>query len=704
MNTVKKFICFFLSVILVFSFAGCGRKYEADSFTVNKKEAALKVSSDTDKKSLHISKNRSSLVSVAKSDMIELYFDKENFSISVYDTASGKLWNSLPSYDMGIKTSVIAVTVLIDGNRYVLSSQSDSVGFSAAGYELQEKGVSVRYTFKKSFEDGRTIDITVPVSYVLTDGALNVEVDCDYINGKDNDRDIIITDIDVLPFFGANRDVRESDYMLIPDGSGATVTFSENPTEFEDINLPVYENGVLLGAFGMKNSDSAFAALIDEGSEISTVKCTKALKSKGCNSVYASFRITDTMEKENTVYVSSESYKGKIGIAYRFLSFGNAGYTGMAGAVRELLIRDGRLLSVAADEGRDYPFNMSLIFQNHITDTAGNILSQTLTTYEQAMEILNDVKAKGIENINLTLKGIFTSDNIKKPELSDRPGKLKELRALIDYGRSSGVTFYAEADIMTVLQEKAADAPAVSLDGARVKHGEKTVVCAKSIPENVNSLLSLMRSDDIGGVYVSDAGRFLYDDYSLSCVALKDRVAEKVAGELAALSASEKLSVDTGNIYAVKYASSIVNLPLGRFSDRKLCEGVPFVQAILHGLTEYSLSPVNTDSNPEKAFLKAVEYGAVPSYELYASDLSTEEKADNCSYLNYLTSAQSQYERASSCFSDLMGARITDHYRVKKNVYYTQYDNSTGIYVNYNEKPVTVSGVTVEGMSFIRVG
>ncbi len=700
MNIIKKLTAVAFALLILFSFSACGKKTPA-SFTVKKENASIDVSADTDKKQLYASKDKKSMKRVAKSDMIELYFDKETCTVSVYDTASGKLWSSLPENAGSEKTSAVAVTVLIKGNSYTLSSQSDSVGFSSALYEEKENGVTVNYGFKRTLEDGTKLNILLPVSYIISDGALAVEVDCRAVTGENHDSSVAVTHIDVLPYFGSGSKGEKGDCILLPDGCGTTVDLSENPAEFKDVSLPVYENGNLIGAFGMKSGDSAFAVLIDEGEEISSVQAHKALSKGGLNRVYGRFEITPTKSEEDKVYVCNESYKGKIRLLYRFLSHENADYIGMAGAVRELLIRNGYLLSESGEDDSAYPFNLSLVFQNYVTDSRGRTLSQTLTTYSRAQEIIDSLKAKGMENINLRLKGISDGGSAA---YSNKPGKMKELENLLSYGDGETVSFYSDAPLITSSSEKSGSSFALSLDGEKLTTETGAFISCGNIGDNTNSLLSLIRDKGMQGVCINDASAYLYGDYSAESLCFKAEMADVISKQTGAVSASGKLMVDTGNIYSVKYADMVVNLPLSaKLQGTDLCTGVPFVQAVLHGLADYSCEPVNKNRNSEKAFLKCIEYGAIPYYEWYASDLSTEEKSDKSYYLNSITEAQSQYERAAAAFEDLRDARITDHYRVKKNVYYTCYDNSTGIYVNYNQEPVSVNGVTVEGMSFLRV-
>ena len=124
---------------------------------------------------------------------------------------------------------------------------------------------------------------------------------------------------------------------------------------------------------------------------------------------------------------------------------------------------------------------------------------------------------------------------------------------------------------------------------------------------------------------------------------------------------------------------------------------------MFHGYVDYSHTAFNREKNSETAFLKAAEYGAVPSFEWYGADLGTEEKKDAFYYMNGANEAQRCYERLNAVFADLRDKKITAHSKVAGGVYCTEYGSSDRVYVNYNKKDVTVSGVTVEARSFLKV-
>lgn len=701
MIPLKRYTALLLALVLCFSFTACSKK--ADSYKTKISDTAVSVSSDGDGEAVYVSRtNKDKLSLIARSEMVSLYFDKKSYTVSICDEASGKLWTSLLKDNNGIKTSALDVAVLIDGNECVLSSQRDSTGRGLAVLEKNDKGLILTYKFEKDLEDGRKIRLNVPVAYTVENGALAVEIDCENLTAEGHSEDIVITKIRLLPYFASSLSGQEGDFILLPDGSGMTVDLSENPDEFKNISLDVYgeKTDVVLAAYGVKSGDSAFVALVEEGDAIASVRMSKALSESGCNRVYPCFDLREIEENEGEVYVSNKSYTGKIRVLYRFLSSDNAGYIGMAGAIRELLIRNGTLLSQKEESGT-YPFNLSLALQNSVTNTKGKTLSQTLTTFEEALEILSSLKAKGFTRINLVLDGLVKKGN--DYEIDYSVGSKEDLSSLVSYCKNQGIDLYVQSDILSAAEGETASDSALTLSGEEVTMKGRVCLSLNGADKNINSLLNFAEKEGLG-VYISDAGSLLYSDSSKGETFLKNEAKDIISKEVGSVSALESLFVDTGNIYTVKYADMVINLPSSaKYQSRDLCSSVPFIQAVLHGITDYSLSAANLEKNSEKAFLKAVEYGAVPYCKWYASDLSTAEEADEGYYMNSINGAQSQYERMASDFSDLQNSRITDHRLVQKGVYYTEYDGTTGIYVNYNSKEVTVGGVTVAGMSFLRV-
>ena len=76
---------------------------------------------------------------------------------------------------------------------------------------------------------------------------------------------------------------------------------------------------------------------------------------------------------------------------------------------------------------------------------------------------------------------------------------------------------------------------------------------------------------------------------------------------------------------------------------------------------------------------------------------------DKYCYSNSLSQARLPWDNMKTMFSDLRDQRITAHEEVRDNLMCTVYSSGTEIYVNYNDKAVTVGGITVDPMGFVRV-
>ena len=652
---------------------------------------------------------------ICTSEMASLYCDETTGSIAVSDAASKKVWRSFPESFAGVKAGTVTLEVISDGAVYTLYSEADSTFKTEKG----ENFVKFIYDFEKVLADKNKVKISLPVVFALKNGTLSAEADCSEIINES--KNVILKSVALLPFFGADREKAEGDYILLPDGSGLTVDLSENPKKFEPLLIPVYGGDISkgeaenkkapIGAFGIKKGSSAFAGIIEEGAELAELRAEKALSKTGLNSVGACFEITPSTETEKgKLAVSKNSYNGKLRVSYRFLSSQNADYVGMASAVRELLIRNGSLPMAAEKTEGDYPFNLSVIGVGY-DENAGQ--TKILTSYSQTYDMLSSLMAKGVAGINLRYRGLFDGGinqrNIVSAELA--LGDNEELSELTAYAKAQNISIFAEVKMISASEKDSFSNKAVSISGGNtVKKAEifeayESTFASPKKTDGINEkLLVKMRNTDFDGIAVADSGKYLYSDFSRNG-SLCTETAEHIKNIHSSVSANKKLMVDTGNLYSVKFASDVVNLPsVSYYKNRELCTSVPFIQAVYHGFFDYSLTPINTANVSETMFLRSVEYGAVPHFEWYYTDNSTEESKDKYNYSNSINEAQLYYQRMSSTLSDLRDARITAHEKVKSNVYMTEYEGSTKVYVNYRKTAVTVDGVTIEPRSFVRVG
>lgn len=674
---------------------------------------------------------------VISSGLTDLYFDEKTCSIAVKDNTTGAWWRALSTdfVESADNTPcVLSLEVIYKGQRYYLDSQRDAVAVASVTNEKTETGIIVTYTFNLKLADDKSAIYTVPVEYSLVDGSLYVSIDCAGLSDESNPQDAVITSINLLNFFGSSVSAKNGDYILVPDNSGGLIYTNKATDKFENVSLKVYgdiqENSAILGAYGVKSGDNAFVAIIEDGDALATINATAAATTAGYNSVGASFAITELEtvqknEEETYVYVPSTSYDGKISVCYRFLSGSNADYSGMAIACREQLIRNGVLSAETVEAGNDLPFVVSVLGAA-ATEENGKI--QALTTFEQLQDMLTLLKAKGFNNIYVKYKGALSggldqsaiSGDVSFHKALGTQGDFKELK---EYASAQQIKLFFDISYLTspygTLKNSLLATNAVGKLSTKQSTNvfgvseNRNLAALSAIEENVIELHKFVRENGITEISVADSSSMMYADYASD--ATRDDIMKEIASENLSLSSSAEVMVSKGNFYSLKNAVVVSSLPISTLKkESDSYVGVPFIQMILHGTLDYSCEPLNYTDDYKTAILKAIEYGSLGEFEWCyetpgtmqgeeAPEVAAETSAPNkFSYSAWSNEVYAYYAKGNRALSDLRGSRMTDHYRVKKGIYCTEYGD-TSIYVNYTDKDYEVQGVTVPANDFMRI-
>ena len=185
---------------------------------------------------------------------------------------------------------------------------------------------------------------------------------------------------------------------------------------------------------------------------------------------------------------------------------------------------------------------------------------------------------------------------------------------------------------------------------------------------------------------------------------LREEAADTIQKAIGPLSTGHSTMAVKGNFYMLKNIDSVIDLPLKASAAQSgAYYSVPFVELILHGITDYSGEPINTDRNIEEALLRSIEYGACPHFEWNYESLVNNTQDDPFYYDNTINTAAEFYTKANETLNDLRDARMTDHYEVDDGVFCTEYDTGAMIYVNYTDSEYPVLGAVVEARSFLRI-
>lgn len=643
---------------------------------------------------------------IAASGFTELYFNETTASIAVKETSLKKVWySSLKNTD-----SDIILKIRDNEGEHILTS-SQSVSTKNFKTEYIENGVNVEYSMSSSQGRNDSPAFTVKAGYVLTDGNLFVNAEV----SKDRQGASAVESLQILPFFGAFENPDKDDYLVLPDGCGAIACpfYAETP---EDYSVRVYSSDfayekkncadACFGAFGLKNKDSAFAAIINKGEEYATVRAHS--DKNGQSSVFADFCFDAVYQKNSKAYYTENAEKSAE-ICYKFLSSENASYTEIASSCREQFIRSGLLPTVSAENSDTLPMFLTI---NGAYKSNANIPGyEKLTTFAQALDILKRVKSKGIDNINIRFKNVFAPDSART---ASALGSKKDLKELTEYASSLNVPLYFDADILfylsrfgpfTLYGAKQADKMTYSLitdlaiDGMTEYKFKYRFRTAEGTDRFVSNLIDKTKNSGISGFCLNDAGRYLCSDFAGGATN-RTQAKENIVSQLPAMQNLGGMIVDNGNIYTVKNSSAVINIPMSTYYDQsESYRKIPFVQTVYHGITVLAGEPINAKQDIHTETLRCIEYGVCPDF----SAVFTGTDNEPILFKNAAEVIIKEYDFIQDAVSGLEGERITDHSAVKDNVYCTTFSNGTMIYVNYNSSKVLINGLTVQGNSYVKI-
>lgn len=682
----------------------------------------VSVKSDEDIKTQYIDALHSaasdSLKKVAESGFIELYFDSKTSAVAIKETTQNKMWYSMPD---GASGSVLSMQVISSNGVHYLNSQDNSVAFSNWNYELTKEGVTVNYTLtdslktaqKENFKDS-DIAFLAKIDFILKDGGFFVSAELKNLSGNSK---CSVKSFCILEKFGAFKNPQKSDFFVVPDGCGA-LAYPALTDKVCDYEYKVYGSdpstnsqsvhSALMGAFGLKCGQSAYAITIDESEEMAEIRlhCDKS----GYSYVNAAFDLNDSERNGKNIYVGSRGFFEKIGLCYKFLSADNAAYSEIFSACREQFIRNGTLSSSSIKNCDSLPAYITLTGQ--YKKNPWSLRTTKYTDFSQALDIIKRIKAKGIDNINIRYKGAL---NNGKPSLSSSLGGESKFKELYDYTHSQNISllldvnilsyesFFGRADFSAAKNLKKRPSYIIESefsDGFSNNYGKYRFRKISSVNSYVSELIEKTNDYSVSGWCIGDAGRVLISDYSHSG-ASRGELKDALSSQIPALSNSGTVVVDTGNFYMIKNSAAVINIPVSTsYEESEAYTAVPFVQSVLHGMLVLSGVPINTQNDIKSTALKCIEYGVVPNFSTAYENCNE----NNVLFDNAVNDIIKTYNEMSDALYSLEGQRITEHEKLGDSLFCTSYDNGVRVYVNYGDEARSVSGVTVKAQSCVRIG
>jgi len=542
-----------------------------------------------------------------------------------------------------------------------------------------------------------------------------------------------ITGIDVLPYFGSAGDDQEG-YVVIPDGCGAISYFKKVHPQYvsyyskEVYTMPIYEldeykakiesgmQEVSLPVIGVKVGNGAFIATVTKSEADSVINFLPSGYEVNLNRAFFSFiyrrpfmSVTKNYNADYYLLYPKEIEKSDKEIRYIFLADKEANYSGMANRYRSYLlekqlIRKSKLLTSNYPLGLDLFMGIKekrLLFDKFIV----------MTTYSQAIEIIKSLRKDGVINVQTNLIGWSAGGYDVNPMVFAPEGKLggeSEFKSLINFAKSAGINMFLQCNLIDA--NKDSKGFSVRTDVARARNGKQItnkkyteflispeVVLSKYI----KNLKVFDKKYSIKGVAFEKLTSFVYTDYRNRKMYTKEitqQIWQKVLENLRQI--NNNVAAIRANQYAFRYVDRIINAPYKSTGYFYFDHDIPFYQMVIHGLIPYSLKPFNLFYDYKMEKLKAIEYGAMPYFQITYNDPSN---LKYTSYSELFTSKFSvwkneivkAYKEFSKVLNGLNDKFIISHNYIDKEFVEVLYSDGTRIFINYSNKPKTVNKVVV---------
>lgn len=747
----KRFLALGLSLLMALTaFTGCGDDSVAGSSVVPELKLEEKATTSID-----LDFNEEGYALVSSNEGFELYIQENGAGIQVVDKKTGKVWDSsassftfsndfenpnpvdpskyapedVPEYTINNKwqkkmTSLFEIfyTNLDTGYGAVINLSLQELDYTVA-YEGIENGIRVIYDIENAA-------ITLALDISLSDRGLVVEVPQECIEERDV---YALTSLKVLPYLADALDSNDG-YFFYPDGSGAIMEFKDTAHYLEaELALSVYGNilnyknnlfvldekdsEVMLPVFGANINDNGFIAVVEEGAELANIKVTPTNAVVPVNAISGEFtfrrtfsdaRISDSGVKMYDADIIEASRK----IEYIFLEEGKTTYSDMAVAYREYLMEENSVTAKAAIE--EIPLSLDLFMG---INEEGMFVSsfKTVTTFEQSQEILEELKAAGVENVQLQLKGWTKNGYLTDPEMfpvNSKVGGKKGLTSLLDYAHENDVKVSLEANFI----EADVDASGYSIRDDVVYLGNKTIfggtglymLSPRKSRLELDNFFEDAKKFDIDGVSFYSMGQYVPYNYNAEDFITQAQTVDIWKDMMEATKANDDMyvTVQGGNSYVIGNADKITDLTYTDSGYQLTTKDVPFYQIAVHGIAEYTGMAANLCSDLTKEKLKWIEFGYLPYFELTYSGSEDLMYTDysllfSSEYQNWIADAEAIYKEMNENLLDVWNAFIVSHEEVQTDVFKVTYDNGKAVYVNYTEEDVVVDGVTVNALNYV---
>lgn len=607
--------------------------------------------------------------------------------------------------------------------------ETDNTEYEGGSQQNAVFNISVYYTL----ENGDLI-VCVPASEIECDPSIHIET------------------MNLLECFSASE--QSEGYFVLPDGSGSVMEFrngKENQTAYRTEvygtdNTKIKDSKVLnaavasLPVYGCVSGDSAYLAVLEQGEthmSINAFTGTSSLTPRAWVDIaveekdYMIAQSNTTTGKDDKLSVyQSERYKEDYRIRYHFFSGADADYSAMSAYYGEYLLGDSSVKRNA------YPLVTEIIGAVTVTEKLLGIEKSkihSLTTFEQAQSIAEDLLQSDIETLILRYSGWFGAGYYNGLVNSPKPlsilGGDDGMAKLIAASEKIKIPVYLDADVQYAyrsnigmfqknkqysarfLDESVALLPeydtAVFTALPKGTGNERYVLTPDSVSSAISQLISTAKQWNCGVSY-RKLGIDLNSDYNVKNTVDRQDSLKTIRETLLSSRDTDISVMITGcNAYAITGADYAAGIDTKSNGQDMTDYSIPFVPMVLSGRIGYCSYPLNTYGGERTDLLRIIESNAAPSVLLTEDDCKSINVGNDsffCStaYDVHKQSLIQSYRYLYEAVGDTYGQKITDHIRLAPGVFKTVFSSGKWVIVNYTERDFNDGGATVAAKDYLR--
>ncbi|MCZ8515594.1 DUF5696 domain-containing protein [Paenibacillus filicis] len=680
----------------------------------------------------------------AENASLRLLVDSTTAHFKLEDKRSGQVYRSFPDPDYWPKETITG-TWRNNLRSPIMIEYIDMANFKSQPKIiswLEDKGTLEGFQktqdgFKVTFSFGGT-QFKIPVEVKLAAEYVETKIIDDGIKeGK-----FSLLNLKLYPMFGAEPSSGQDGYIVLPDGSGALIHFKVNRSNDKSVyrenlygsdisyfNERTQRQKVTMPVFGMKSGSSAFVAVMTGGEEYSKLFASPSGAFGGSNWITSEWQyrikfFQNTSQKGNAGFYTYSKEMFKVpqrAMRYYPLEQGKNDYVGMALKYRDYLMKEKGLKPVKADSPK-VPFYLDIVGADRKQGLLWDAYLKGTTTSE-AMEMVKRLYGLGIENMSIQYSGWqkdgYSSYGQVFP-VDSRIGGGDGMKQFIQFAHSLKIPVFLTANY--TLNNTQGNGFSPRYDGMRNLAGRLltfenfnnrdtiTLMSTKFAASVLSNDLKQYKGLGVDGIYFEDGvGRYLDTDFN-------DRYKASRTEEMKTQNAMLKETLDTlggvsierPNFYTLSNVTHLHRLPEDFSYDLFVDESIPFTQIALHGLITYTSNWANLRDQYQSEFLRAIEYGAYPSFVFTNAPSGAMKGAYgiwyySMNYRDWEAKAVEEYQRFNQALGDVQNKAIVGHRTLAPNVKEVVYEGGKRIVINYNAETYTNGNLKVPGQDFIVV-